>query len=155
MPSIYHFIIIAAALFGILRFSKVTSAFFKIVLAVQIVSIALTLLGKPQLTTAGLIVFYSASLATALYGLTAKGKTSTYRGTLIAIALPGVLVGLFKLQHWPYVSQLMLLNVVAILAYLLFVLPKRKNYNDEFATLTIITSDALITVLLLVTSFNS
>lgn len=144
MLAWFQFLLGFAGIFGLYRAGIMKHRVLRYILVLQVVSIVLSFVNPGY----SIMLFYLCALLMLLYCLFAQGSPMRKKAVITLIVLPVVIQGLFAINDWPNMVAVKALQVVPLLVFLLSVLPRRKEYENELGSLVIISTDALIQVVL-------
>lgn len=153
MTILYKIIMLMAGAYGVWQLLSVRHRVLRPVLFLLILGIALSLALPTQYLT--FLVFYLGALAFAVYAMFIKHTDSKHKTSMLLIAIPVFIHGIFATFGWPYVYQLKFLQIIPLLVFFAGVLPNRASYKREMAILVILAADALIQVIILLSSLGS
>lgn len=126
-------IIAIAIFFGIIFFNKTESKFLKIVLIGFILSFLSSFIDIPLSNEISMLSFGILVLVFLMYSL-------YYKSWLPAsISIFALVSFIFKVQHWPYGSEIQLSMTIPIILYLIALI-RFKKYKNQISIITIIVS---------------
>ncbi len=141
---IIYVILFITGLFGLFLVFKTTDVFVKSILLGQVVAIGLTVVKNQPVSNLGIILFILSLLLVMVYGVVKPGFKSFKRLIIFIPTLIVFLAHLFKMMHLAGAAWLQLGMGISIIAYFIFVIPRIRDYKNEFGFLTIIAVIAAI-----------
>lgn len=148
------YLILAGAALGIYGLTISKDLFARIIIIIMLVAIGLNFIPLSGIGGWGFLIYTAGVTLSAIYAFVKKLPTQK-KVMILLIAIPIIVLYIFKTQHWPYVNQLRMANIIAIIPFIICLTQFRK-YKNEFGFMAIMSCDALINVLLSFThsSFN-
>lgn len=144
---VFNFRMVAAGVFGLFRFPLTQSAFYKSVLILQCVAIALAFVPTPPLKTTGAVLFALSAFAILMHSLFRTDSDAKKRTPMALTALPVFIAYVSALNHFPFSAEIGMLTIVSVCAFI-YVLSNAKSFSQEIGSLTVLAADAAIRIYL-------